>query len=176
MISYKQAETDNELSQILALQQSNLPKSLTKEEMEKEGFLTVEHSFSLLKEMNEVCKHTIAVAKGEVIGYALSMHPLFGNEIAVLKPMFFEINKIASQNTGYIIMGQICISKTYRGKGVFKGLYTSMRSFLPDKFSKIITEVDAKNARSIKAHNAIGFKELKRYWSGDKEWSLIVLK
>ena len=176
MIAYKQAISDTELHQILVLQQANLPKNLTKEEKLKEGFLTVEHSFDLLKEMNNRCRHTIVTHKNKVVGYALSMHPIFCERIPVLKPMFVEINKTISQNHEYLVMGQICIAKSYRGKGLFKGLYTSMRTFMKPMFSKIITEVDTQNIRSINAHSAIGFKELKRYHDGKKEWSLICLE
>jgi hypothetical protein len=173
MLSYKQADSDLELRQILNLQQANLPRNLAAEEIKREGFVTAEHSFKLLKSMNEACKHTIV--KGVVVGYALSMHPSFSNTIAVLKPMFDEINNLLPQSKNYIVMGQICIAKTYRGKGIFRGLYESMKKFIPNNFTKIITEVDAKNIRSLNAHKAVGFIELKRYWAGDKEWYLVVL-
>ncbi|WP_350289790.1 GNAT family N-acetyltransferase [uncultured Croceitalea sp.] len=175
MLVYKQADSDIELRQILALQRINLPKNLTEEEMSAEGFLTVEHSFELIKEMNEACKHTIAVDSGKVVGYALSMHPKFAEEIAVLKPMFHEINKIIITGNDYLIMGQICIAKTYRGKGLFRGLYKNMKALIFRKYTKIITEVDAKNIRSLNAHQAIGFKKLEQYQADDKEWYLIVL-
>lgn len=175
MLIYKQADSDIELNQILALQQANLPKNLTVEEKTAQGFVTVEHSFDLLKEMNAACKHTIATFNGNLIGYALSMHPMFSEKIEVLKPMFNEINKIVSTNDDYIIMGQVCIAKSYRGKGVFRDLYENMKALIPKNFTKIITEVDVKNIRSMNAHQTIGFTELKRYWADDKEWSLVVL-
>ncbi|MEO9512385.1 MAG: GNAT family N-acetyltransferase [Flavobacteriaceae bacterium] len=176
MIAYKQASTLQELQQILTLQQQNLPKSLSNAEKEQEGFLTVEHSFGILEEMNTACGHIIAVEHEKVIGYALCMHPKFCNSIEVLKSMFQEINKLLKTHHSYMVMGQICISKEYRGKGVFRGLYKTMKEKLPTGFDTIITEVDAKNQRSFQAHKAIGFTEIKRYTSGEKEWSLILLK
>lgn len=173
---YKRANSDTELQQILDLQKANLPKNLTPKEIRDEGFLTVEHSFSLLKEMNELCNHTIAVVESKVVGYALGMHPQFCNRISVLEPMFTQINKVISKNTDYCVMGQVCISKDYRRQGVFKGLYEAMRNFIAPDFSKIITEVDIKNKRSLRAHHKIGFRELKRYVDGDKEWALIILE
>lgn len=175
MLVYKQANLDIELKQIIALQKENLPRNLTNEEKTKEGFLTVEHSLELLKEMNAVCKHTIVLENGKVVGYALSMHPKFAQEITVLKPMFQEIKKVMPTDTDYMIMGQICIARTHRGKGVFRKLYETMKTLMPKNFTKIITEIATKNTRSINAHKAIGFKELKHYWASDKEWSLIVL-
>lgn len=176
MITYKQASSHSELEQILALQQENLPKNLNQSEMEQQGFLTVEHTPDILKEMNDECGHIIAVENDVVVGYALCMHPKFGNAIEVLKPMFKEINELVKNNQNYMIMGQICIAKTYRGKGIFRGLYRTMKACLPQGFDSIITEVDAKNQRSLQAHQAVGFTELKRYTAGKKVWSLILLK
>jgi len=75
-----------------------------------------------------------------------------------------------------MVMGQICIAKAYRGQGIFKGLYQAMLGFLGNAFSEIITEIDANNIRSLKAHLAIGFKEILRYQTQEQEWVLVSLK
>ncbi|WP_136466646.1 GNAT family N-acetyltransferase [Flagellimonas onchidii] len=175
MIRYTQASTIDHLEQILDLQQQNLPKNLTVKEKELEGFLTVEHSFSILKEMNDECGHIIALDDEKVVAYALCMHPKFAESIKVLKPMFHEINNVVRDKGNYMVMGQICVAKSHRGKGLFRSLYKTMKEKLPNGFDTIITEVDAHNKRSLRAHRAIGFKELKRYYSDEKEWVLIVL-
>lgn len=176
MIKYLQAHTEHQLRQILALQQENLPKNLSADDMEQQGFLTVEHSYSILKEMNDECGHIIAESDGAVVAYALCMHPKFAESIPVLKPMFKEINKMVKQEEKYMVMGQICVAKNYRGKGLFRGLYTAMKQSLPYGFDSIITEVDAKNKRSLAAHKAVGFVEERRYTEDGKEWVLITLK
>jgi predicted GNAT superfamily acetyltransferase len=176
MIYYKQASSQKELEQILSLQQKNLANSLTLDELENEGFLTVEHSMEILQAMNDECGHIIALEDGKVIGYALCMHPKFADSIEVLKPMFAEINKAVADKTNYMVMGQICVSKSHRGKGLFRNLYLTMKNKLPEGFDTIITEVDGKNKRSLTAHAAVGFETLKIYTSGGKEWHLIELK
>lgn len=176
MIYYKQASSEQELEQILSLQQKNLVKSLSTEDREKEGFLTVEHTMEILKAMNDRCGHIIAVENGDVIGYALCMHPAFADSIEVLQPMFIEINKVVEGKVNYMVMGQICVAKSHRGKGIFRNLYLTMKNRLPEGFDTIITEVDGKNKRSLAAHSAVGFKTLKVYQSGEKEWHLIVLE
>lgn len=175
MIHYKQASSKVELEQILELQGQNLPENLSAEEIRTQGFVTVEHDFELLEQMNNACAHTLAVANQKVVGYALSMHPQFGEDIEILKPMFSKINEVFSGES-FLVMGQICIAKNYRGQGVFRGLYKHMKQFTQPKFDAIITEVDAKNDRSMNAHKAIGFQELKRYKADATEWSLIYLK
>lgn len=137
--------------------------------------MTVEHSFDLLWKMNCDFPHTLAMEDEKVIGYALSMTPNFAQDIDVLKSMFDEINKYIKAKD-FIVMGQICIAKTHRGQGVFKGLYQKMLVFTQERFNTIITEVDTKNERSMNAHKAVGFKELSRHSSDGRDWSLIMLK
>jgi len=176
MVVYKQAESLKELEQILDLQQRNLPKNISQEESTKEGFVTVEHTLDLLKSMNDVCGHIIAVDDGQVVGYALCMHPQFAEDIEVLRPMFGEIDKALESKLNYMAMGQICVAKSHRGQGIFRKLYQTMQEKLPEGFDTIITEVDGKNKRSLAAHTAIGFQELKRYYALDKEWVIIILQ
>ena len=71
IITYKQAQIDKELNEILCLQQQNLPINLSEKEIKQEGFLTVEHDFELLKKMNDDCSHTIAISENKVVADAL---------------------------------------------------------------------------------------------------------
>lgn len=184
MIRYTIATTKNELEQILVLQQRNLPSNISEEEKQQQGFVTVEHNFDLLKRMNDVCPHIIAKEKGLVIGYALCMHPTFGDEIEVLLPMFRHIEMaIASTSTSlnkeltnFMVMGQVCVDKEYRGQGVFRALYSKMKEELIPAYSAIITEVDTSNTRSLNAHSSIGFQKLSAYKSDGHDWELIYLK
>jgi len=190
MISYKTATSTNDLEQILELQKINLPQKISSEEKQKEGFVTVEHNFHLLKQMNDVCPHIIAKDTNRVVGYALSMHPKFGNAIEILKPMFSEINQSIKKicitediqnneenfKNSFIVMGQICIDKLYRKQGIFRNLYTKMQQEISPQFTTIITEVDSLNTRSLQAHYAIGFKTLSKYKADGRNWELIYLK
>lgn len=175
MISYALSTSEEELKQILHLQQRNLPVSVSEEEQKSDGFVTVQHDFEILKAMHDTCPHVLAKAGDAVIGYALCMHPDFGERIEVLKPMFKEL-RLRSASKNSIIMGQVCIDKDYRKQGIFRNLYKMMKAkFLPP-FSAIITEVDAKNERSLQAHYGVGFEDLGRYTAGGQEWVLIILK
>lgn len=175
-ITYCRVSTDDEIIQVLQLQKQNLPDALSDFEKDKEGFLTVIHTFNILKQMNNVCAHCIAKHNNKVVGYTLSMHPKFADEIEILKPMFNEISKIISGNLNYIIMGQVCIDKVYRKKGIFKGLYSFMKQELNSLYDTIITEVDAKNLRSLNAHLAVGFEIVKTYKANNHQWHIINLK
>lgn len=173
MITYKRVETDEELYQILKLQQSNFSSSITNEEKIKEGFVTVQHDFDILKSMNQKCQHIIATNDNKVIAYALSMTKDFQEKIEVLKPMFVNIDKITDNQSSYLVMGQICIEKEFRKKGIFRGLYTFMKEELNQQYDSLITEIDHSNSRSINAHYAIGFKQLHSYIADNHDWEIV---
>ncbi|WP_432412003.1 GNAT family N-acetyltransferase [Rasiella sp. SM2506] len=184
MITYTRSTSEEELKQVLQLQQRNLPVSVSEADQKTEGFVTVVHDLELLKAMHDTCPHILAKDGDTVVGYALSMHPDFGERIEVLKPMFEQINTILNSpqpmpqqlRHDFVVMGQICVDKAYRKQGIFRNLYTTMRVQLLPPFSAIITEVDAKNERSLNAHYAVGFEELGNYTAGGQEWVLLSLK
>lgn len=174
MIEYKSTSSSKEIEEIIQLQQDNLFENVSEEERTQQGFVTVKHSFDQLMLWHENKPHTIAVGEGKVIGYAISMLHEYREEVPVLVPMFEKIDQNISSDLKYIVMGQICIHKDYRGKGIFRGLYQKMQEVCVD-YDWIITEVDTTNQRSIKAHKAIGFQELISYESQNQTWSLIYL-
>lgn len=175
MIHYKTTSTNDELAQILTLQTNNLPQNLTAIEKKEQGFVTVQHSIDLLTKMHDIHPHIIAKNKEKVIGYALSMSKIFRNEVPVLIPMFNEIDTSLKKEKNYILMGQVCIDKNYRGKGVFRGLYNEMKIAFSNTHDAIVTEIDASNTRSLNAHKAIGFRELTTYQSNNQNWVIVFM-
>ncbi len=174
-VEYTRVTNKEELDEILVLQKQNLPTHLTEKEIEKEGFVTILHTFDLLERMNAVCPHIIAKDKGRVIGYALCMHPDFSKEIPILLSMLEQLKVVLPHEESFIIMGQICIDKAYRRQGVFRRLYKTMKKSLSSTFKLIVTEVDGRNKRSLNAHLACGFTTKKKYQSDGRDWYLIVL-
>lgn len=175
MITYKITETAAELAQILDLQAKNLPNQLTETDKEEQGFVTVHHDLDILQKMHDIHPHIIAVSDQDLAGYALSMSAKFREDIPVLVPMFTEIDASEKGASKYIIMGQVCVDKNFRGKGIFRGLYAKMKEEFSGVYDCIITEIDTLNTRSLNAHSAIGFKELLRYESGGQTWVVVYM-
>ncbi len=175
MIEYKLTSSYEEIEEIIQLQRDNLFEAVSAQERLQQGFVTVQHSINQLKDWHKKKPHTIAVSNGQVIGYAISMLREYREQVPVLVPMFEKIDQNVPSSLKYIVMGQICIHKAYRGKGIFRGLYQKMKTSCSE-YDWIITEVDTSNIRSMNAHKAIGFQELISYESNHQTWSLIYLK
>lgn len=178
-MQFSRVRNEGDLKMILEIQSKNLARDLDPEEKEREGFVTVKHTFSILEKMNTLCPHVVILKEGRVVGYALSMLPQFRHEVPELAFMFDRIDQISyggsllgSQN--YIVMGQICIDKSCRGQGLFSRLYHAFHLF-NGSFSYCVTEVAAENVRSMHAHKKVGFTTIDKHPDKDgKEWSIVL--
>jgi L-amino acid N-acyltransferase YncA len=179
MISYTTADSISDLEGILSLQKINLARGLSSEEIQSQGFVTVDHSYEQLKKLNDIEKHVIAKDRDKVVGYVLAMTQKSRNDIAILVPMFDMFDKIVFKGNhvnewNYIIIGQVCVDKAYRGQGIFDQCYAAYKKFYQDKYDFAITEIAASNTRSLQAHKRIGFQEINSYKSPDKtEWIVV---
>ena len=180
-IVFKAAESDEELQQILALQQINLPKNISQEESRDQGFVTVEHDFPLLSSINKSAPQVIASADGKVVGYALVMLESFSSQIPVLIPMFKMLSTLSYQGKSfkeyrYYVMGQVCVDKAFRGQGLFDGMYHEQRRQLSGEYDFVVTEVATRNTRSMRAHERVGFETIHIYTDQDhgEEWAIIL--
>jgi len=171
-ITYARASTENELREILELQKKNALGTISSIEKQNEGFITILHSYELLKKMNDACAHIIAKNGNKVVGYALVMLKEFRDEISILSAMFETAEELLGGKR-FLAMGQICISKAYRKRGIFKGMYAFYKEELQGEFDYLLTEVATDNQRSLEAHKSLGFKILKTRVADSISWELI---
>ena len=168
-IEFTTLSTADEVREILELQARNLPSALTPRTMAKEGFVTVRHDACVLQRMSEAAPAIVAKAAGRVVGYALVMPRSFAADIPILRPLFELLDTLYWQgvslrrNPRWFVMGQICIAEGYRGVGIFDGLYRTMAETYGDRFDVTVTEVAARNTRSLRAHARVGFQTLHVY-------------
>ena len=180
MILFNLANDSSDLQGILDLQKANLKTELTAENIEKEGFVTVLHTYDELYQLNAIEKHTVAKVGETVVGYALAMTKKSKNDILVLAPMFDLFSslvykkKLVSQYN-YIVVGQVCVAKNYRGQAVFDGLYENYKLHHQKNYAFAITEIAITKVRSRKAHQRIGFKEIHFFTDCNGiEWVIVV--
>jgi hypothetical protein len=182
-IHFATVSTTDEVRQILELQAENLPSALTPERMVEQGFVTVRHEPAVLQRMNDVEPAIIAKAGGRVVGYALVMPRDFGADVPILRPLFEVLDRLSwkgvslRHNPRWFLVGQVCIADGYRGMGLFDGLYRSMAERYGDRFDLTVTEVAARNTRSLRAHARVGFQTLHVYPDATtgEEWHVVAL-
>ncbi|MCZ4244481.1 GNAT family N-acetyltransferase [Pedobacter punctiformis] len=180
MIQYKTADTQPELLAILDLQKANLGTNLTASEALDQGFVTVYHTLEELDRLNTIERHIIAKDEEKVAAYVLAMTAQSKFEMPVLVPMFEMFAQVSYQEKlitdySYLVVGQVCVDKNYRGQGIFDEVYKAYKKHYQGKYDFAITEVATKNLRSMKAHNRIGFKEIHRFIAPDDvEWSMVL--
>ena len=182
-IEFTTVSSADEVRELLALQAKNLPAALTAEEMASQGFVTVRHEPSVLLRMNEAAPAVIAKAGGRVVGYVLMMPRSFAADVPILRPLFEMLDTLSWRgaslriNPRWFVVGQICIADGYRGAGIFDRLYKTLAERYGDRFDFTVTEVAARNTRSLRAHARVGFHTLHIYpdaTTGEK-WHVIVL-
>src|SRR5687768_10624109 len=155
----------NELEQIQELNHQNLKANLSAEEQLQEGFVSWPYSLELLEQMNGLAPSIIVKQGEDVVGYALVTLVEASAFHEDLKLMLANINAVQYKGRPlarykFYLMGQVCIKKEFRGKGVFNLLYQEHKNVYSKDYDLLITEISAKNKRSLKAHEKLGFETI----------------
>jgi hypothetical protein len=167
-----------ELAQILSLQEQNLSANISKDEMNSQGFVTLRHDLQTLQQMHALSPSVIIKDEDEIVGYALTMLPECRILVPDLEPMFDLLdgltwNSRQLSTVRFYVMGQICISKAYRGQGMVQLLYQHHKKIYQPQFDLLVTEISIRNPRSLRAHEKIGFKTIHAYRDRLDEWAVV---
>jgi GNAT superfamily N-acetyltransferase len=174
------ARTDAELQGILQLQRDNLKINLSSEESQQQGFVTLRHDLTLLRQMNHPHPHVIAKTGNQVVAYALVMMPEMAGHIPELTQMFERIGTHSFRGKPltadrFAVMGQVCVARDYRSTGLFAQLYQRLTDSLKTHLDCLITDIAAHNTRSLRAHEKVGFTTLDTYPEDDTTWHIVLL-
>jgi len=171
--------TSDELLQILALQYQNLPGNIDDAEKRSQGFVTFQHSPEVLQQFHILAPSVIVKDEDKVIGYALTVVNEARHIFPPMESMFAVLDTLQWKNKPlseyrYYEMGQICITKEYRGKGVFEMLYQQHKEVYSTQYDLLITKISTKNFRSLRAHKRIGFHTLVTKKDDLDEWDIVI--
>jgi hypothetical protein len=182
-VRFRPLAGDSEIEDVLRLQAANHASTLSADAMASQGFVTVRHDADVLRRMSQAAPGIVAVADDLVVGYALVMPRTFAADVPILAPLFAMLDTLSwkgvplATNPRWFVMGQICIARDYRGQGLFEGLYHAMAVRYRDRYDFTVTEVAARNTRSLRAHARVGFETLHVYpdeTTGER-WHVIAL-
>lgn len=181
MIEVKLVSAEDEIEQIKSLQEMNLRQHLTDEEAASQGFLTASYSIDYLKEMNAAFPSVIAKDKETVVGYAMITTKEVREGHDLLKDLFENIDRCQYEgkqlrNTNYVVVGQLCVAKAYRGLNLVKKMYDFFADAVKNEHPYMVTDVDCDNHRSLKAHTNAGFQVIDYLIYGGKKWDIVIRK
>lgn len=177
---YSTLVSDNyELEQILQLQQQNLPHKISEQELKSQGFVTFEHNLSTLQQFHALAPSVIVKDGDKVVGYALTVINEARQIFPPMESMFSMLETVQWKNKSfreyhYYEMGQVCVDKAYRGKGVFDMLYQQHKKSYSHRYQLLVTLIATKNHRSIRAHEKVGFETAIIQRDELDEWALVV--
>ena len=180
MITYSTTSSNTGLQGILTLQKANLKKNLSQEEIEKNGFVKVDHTPEALADLANIEPHAISKDGDKVAGYVLAMTKASRYDLPIIFPMFEEFDKIMYKGKivsdyDYMLVGQACIDKDYRGQELIENCFRVYKEAFVERYDFSITEIAKSNIRSLKAHQKVGFEEIHSYIDADNtEWSVVV--
>jgi len=172
-------EHTEQLKQIAHLSAVNLRSVIDETTKADQGFLTWEYKTELLEAMHAFAPSVIATYEGVVVGYALvATHAMSGvhQEMKLMLDNLSNLTYLGKpmNDYRYYMMGQICIDKEHRGKGLFEKLYQHHRTVYSKQFDILLTEVSTSNHRSMRAHEKVGFKTIHTYHDHMDEWNVVV--
>lgn len=165
MLHVELCESREDLVQMRALLEANHSRAVDPALWESQGFVTMDYTVDQLASICGRYRHVVAKDGDAVVGYALVLLAEQKAPFTILDDMF---KKIAAgsidgkpiRDGDYVVMGQVCIAHDYRGQGIFGQLYQALKQQLQHDFAYLITEVSDKNARSMGAHRALGFRDI----------------
>jgi hypothetical protein len=179
MLSATLVTTEDELVQIHLLNQQNLKQNLDKETREQEGFVTWLYSLELLKRMHRLSPSIIVKDEDKVAAYALttleksrSFHPDLETMFCNLELVRYKGLPLSSYR--FYCMGQICVARQYRSKGIVRMLYQKHKEIYSHHYEFLLTEISTSNVRSLKAHEKTGFRTIYTYRDAVDEWNVVV--
>jgi hypothetical protein len=172
------AENTADFEGILALQRANLKRSLSERESGEQGFVTLVHTLDVLERMHELAPSVVAKSGSDVVGYALTMLVEARPLVPALAPMFEQIERASLRGVPlterrFYVMGQICVARAFRSRGVFEALYAEHDARYAGRFDCLVTEISSSNARSLRAHARVGFEPVARYGHAGDEWVVV---
>jgi L-amino acid N-acyltransferase YncA len=179
MITATTVKSIEELEQILSLQKKNLKQNITLQEKDSQGFVTMEFTMPMLQELHALAPDVVIKDDDKVVAYAIVLLQEGRKAYPTLEPMFVSFEKLnwkgkPLHDYKFYAMGQICIDKAYRGRGLFDMLYQKHKEIYKDQFDFIITEISTSNYRSLRAHKRVGFQTINTFRDVMDEWDVVI--
>jgi predicted GNAT superfamily acetyltransferase len=178
-VEVKLVETFEEIKGVKHLHDKNLKKNLTPEQQAAQGFVTFEYDLDFLEAIHRAHPSVIAVDEGVVVGYVLvvtresqQLHPLITEFVQHLSRIKYK-GQLMDQ-LSFCLVGQLCVAQSHTGQGLVQRMYNAYKDQHSTQFDYLVTDVDAQNVRSLKAHLKTGFEVVGSLAHEGSRWEVIL--
>ncbi|MFM2145250.1 MAG: hypothetical protein RL732_86 [Bacteroidota bacterium] len=168
-----------ELLQIEALNAENLKPGLTAGEISQQGFVTWRYDIDLLQQLHTYAPSVICKSGSEVAGYALTtpresaaVHPELSLMLDKINGLPYEGKPLREYS--YYVMGQLCVAKPYRGRGVVEMMYGLHRDLYSSQYDMMVLTISTENTRSVRVHERFGFTDIHVYNDHFGAWKVCI--
>jgi L-amino acid N-acyltransferase YncA len=176
VMQYRRA-VESDYSQLEDLQSRNMSSVLNAEE-KADGFLSNSFNANQLAEINANLSVIVCVLEDKVLGFLCASTTKFNMPYALPAAMIAKYpettyrGKPLNSYTSFL-GGPICIERTERGKGIFKGLYQKLFEELPRQYEVVVVLISEENQRSFDAHEKIGFEPINKFQYNQKTFDIL---
>ena len=181
MIQITTTQTDDDLRGLLALQQQNQVRNVPLAVQQEQGFVTLTYTFEQMKKMHESAPSVIAKDGDVVVAYAITTVPAVRHHVPELAALFALIDTLPYGGKPlaeypYYVVGQVCVAAGYRGQGIFDALYAHHKALYSGQYRLFITDISARNTRSLRAHERVGFRSVHTFHepTANESWEVVV--
>jgi GNAT superfamily N-acetyltransferase len=145
--------TLDDIPNILALQEANLPES--------GGTLSVRLTPDWFQ--NAILENSVIAGRREskVVGYVVGSSLAANAHVTIIQAMLRSFPPAP----GCYVYGPICVAESERGKGLAAAMFAELRARLSGRPALLFIRAD--NAPSLQAHRKMGMQELGTFTNGD---------
>jgi hypothetical protein len=154
-VQYRRARPEH-YSAILRLNSAYYIANLAVEER-REGFLSAQFTLEQTATISEDLGTTVALVNDQVAGFLCAIRKEFDHGSPVVAKMIESYDRMQfagkplSEYNSYIY-GPVCIDRTYRSKGLLRGMYEAQKNALAGRFAVGVALVSRNNPHSLRAH------------------------
>ena len=163
---------------ILDLQSRCLASNLTPEERE-DGFLSAEFSLVQIADMASDLGIVVARDVKRIVGYMCASRvefmprpPILDSLLRCLEGAVLHGKVITKAST--FVYGPVCIDREYRGTGLLRLMFSTLKRELAGQFEFGVAFVAADNRRSLRAHvDGLGMTQVCLFDHGDNQYHAV---
>lgn len=163
---------------ILDVQAANFVGNLDDVER-RDGFLSVEFTRRQLDEIASQVGIIIAVSEGRLAGYLCASCCEFNRPFPLLAAMMRRFDAIDHRGrilaaSRVFIYGPVCIDRSYRGRGILRGLYETLQQEVVGRYDIGVAFVADDNPHSLRVHvDGLGMAHVGEFTFSGKPYHIL---